>query len=111
MAIQLNSLDILSLLKLKLMAVAALKQALLSGNSSLSLCTTIELLSSQCCHRSALQAAGIVTGGSGLSIARLSILLQQVSQPQQLTVTVQCIGIQSPEHTDKTHRHKQIMEK
>lgn len=53
-----------------------------------SLRTTIELLGSQRCHRSALQAAGVVTGGSSLSIARLRILLQQVSQPQQLTVTV-----------------------
>lgn len=53
-----------------------------------SLHTTIELLGSQCCHRSALQAAGVVAGGGSLSIARLSILLQQVSQPQQLAVTV-----------------------
>lgn len=50
--------------------------------------TTVELLSGERCHRSALQAAGVVAGGSSLGIAWLSILLQQVSQPQQLAVTV-----------------------
>lgn len=61
--------------------------------------TTVELLRSQRRHRSALQAAGVVAGGRSLSVARLGVLLEEVGQPQQLTVAVQRVGIQSPTHT------------
>lgn len=61
---------------------------MLSGRCGNVVCTTVELLCGERRHRSALQAARVVTGGSSLSVARLGVLLQQVGQPQQLTVTV-----------------------
>lgn len=64
------------------------------------LSTAVELLSGERRHRSALQAARVVAGGSSLSVARLGVLLQQVGQPKQLAVTVQGVGIQSPAHTE-----------
>lgn len=72
--------------------------------------TTVELLRSQRRHRSALQAAGVVAGGRSLSVARLGVLLEEVGQPQQLTVAIQGVGIQSPTHTH-THMNLHVKEK
>lgn len=73
--------------------------------------TTVELLRRQRGHRSALQAAGVVAGGRSLSIARLGVLLQEVGQPQQLTVAVQGVGIQSAANTDRTVQNLLVKEK
>lgn len=62
--------------------------------------TTVELFRRQRGHRSALQPAGVVAGGRSLSVARLSVLLEEVGQPQQLTVAVQGVGIQSAANID-----------
>lgn len=69
--------------------------------------TTVELLRCQRGHRSALQAAGVVAGGRGLSVARLGVLLEEVGQPQQLAVAVQGVGIQSAANTH-TQTHARV---
>ncbi len=61
--------------------------------------TTVELLCSESCDRASLQAAWIVTCSCGLSITGLCVLLQQIGQPQQFTVTVQWVWVEAPINT------------
>lgn len=58
--------------------------------------TTVQLLRGDGGHRPPLDAPGIFTGGRCLRIPRPGVALQQVRQPQDLTVTVKRVGVQTP---------------
>lgn len=58
--------------------------------------TTVELLGGQGDDGAAVQVPGSLAGGSCLDAALLCVFLQQLCQPQQVTVTEQGVGVQPP---------------
>lgn len=66
--------------------------------------TTVELLGGEGDDGAAVQDARSLAGGCGLDAALLCIFLQQLCQPQQVTVTEQRVGVQPP----ATARERQL---
>lgn len=58
--------------------------------------TTVELLGSQGDDGAAVQVPRSLAGGSCLDAALLRVFLQQLCQPQQVTVAEQGVGVQPP---------------
>lgn len=58
--------------------------------------TTVELLGGQGDDGAAVQVPRSLAGGSCLDAALLRVFLQQLCQPQQVTVAEQGVGVQPP---------------
>lgn len=71
--------------------------------------TTVQLFGGDGGHRAPLDAARIFTGGRCLRIPRLGVGFEQIRQPQDLTVAVKRVGVQSPDGRKTVRRgHRQV---
>lgn len=86
--------------KYRLGTFSTLRKPLGSGKP-----TTVKFFWCNCGHWSSLDSSWILTGSCCLSITRLCICLQQLCQPQDFTVTMKSIWIQTPAKNIKQPHH------
>lgn len=66
--------------------------------------TTVQLFGADRGHRASLDVSRVFTGGRRLRVPRLGVGFQQIRQPQDFTVTVKCVGVQSPDRRKTARR-------
>lgn len=59
--------------------------------------TTVQLFGADRGHRASLDVSRVFTGGRRLRVPRLGVGFQQIRQPQDFTVAVKRVGVQSPD--------------